>query len=348
MDYRKCYIERDLGIQMQKINVIKSKWYDSFPQDVYIDALKELGLKVSINDKEMNNYDYILFETPRSDTVNSILKAVRTESKIIYIDDADDPFFRNVINLIPKNFKRELLIDYNDNLWNDKTKKESFVWCAVGIPNKNVKIKPFETLYSYTKFKYYNKYRRIVAKTELNIKKRKNTYPFSLNTQRKIPRISPEIKKDIDISLMMTTSSPLRREYAKEIIRICKKKKYNYEVWLNKEMPLSYRVYSNYLSRSKVSVAIEGVGYDTYRYWEIPAHRTAMLSTNIGKKIYINNNFEDKKEAYFFDKKEDIEGALEDLIENKKWEDIGEEGYKKYNKFHTPLKRMEYVLKMIG
>ena len=332
---------------MEKINIIKSKWYDSFPQDVYIDAIKELGLNVSINDKNMSNYDYILFDTPRSDTIKYILKAVRTKSKKIYIDTADDPFFRNVINLIPKNFKRELLIDNNEDLLKNKKNLESFVWCAVGIPNKNIKVKPFETLYSYAKFKYYNKYRRIVAKTELDIKKRKNTYPFSLNTQRKIPRIVPEIKKDIDISLMMSTTSPLRREYAKEIIRICKKKKYNYEVWLNKEIPLSYRIYSDYLARSKVSVAIEGVGYDTYRYWEIPAHRTAMLSTNIGKYIQINNNFEDRKEAYFFDKKEDIESALEDLIENKKWEDIGEAGYEKYNKFHTYLKRMEYVLRYI-
>ena len=334
-----------------KINVIHSNWENAFPQEIYLDALRELGHTVNINNKNMEDYDYIICDTPRSDTIKLIHNANKYPDKIIYVDTADDPFFRKFAEDLPISFKRELFLKNNlEKTYKLKSKPyiDSVIWNAVGVPNKDMRKAKINTTANLMKFFFSKKYKYFtnIAKNYQEIYKK--TYPFSLNIRKEIDKKYLNFKKDIDIFIAMSNTSPFRKIYIDEIIRISKCNNYNTKIFFGNEPMLLYNNYEELLARSKVSLSIEGTGYDTFRYWEIPAHRTALLSTDVSKFIRISDNFIDRKEACFFNNKTELEVALEELLDNRKWEDVGEEGYKKYNKFHTPLKRMEYVLKMIG
>ena len=330
-----------------KINVIRSNWKDVFPQEIYLVALRELGHTVNINNKNMEDYDYIICDTPRSDTIKLIHNAVKYPDKIIYVDTADDPFFRKFAEDLPISFKRELF--FKEGLQKAYTIKSkmyigSVIWCAVGVPNKNMRNSKINTTANLMKYFFSNKYKYItkIAKNYQEIYKK--TYPFNLNILKEVNKKYLNLKKDIDIFISMSNTSPNRKTYIDEIIRISKCNNYNTKIFFGNEPPLLYHNYEELLARSKISLSVEGVGYDTFRYWEIPAHRTALLSTDVSKFIRISDNFIDRKEAYFFNNKIELEVALEELLDNKKWEDIAELGFEKYNNYHTPLKRMEKVL----
>jgi len=63
------------------------------------------------------------------------------------------------------------------------------------------------------------------------------------------------------------------------------------DVERDKRGMLSYAEYFNVLRNSKIGISIEGEGYDTYRYWEVP-YFGAMLIADM-PKIDISNNFID-------------------------------------------------------
>jgi hypothetical protein len=333
-----------------KINVIYSEWKDVFPQEVYLDALRELGHTVNINNKNMEEYDYIICDTPRSDTIKLIQKALKYPDKLIYVDTADDPFFRKIAKKVGINFKRELFFkELLEKTYNLKPKKyiDSLVWCAVAVPNKNMATSKINTISNLSKYFFNKNHRDIFAIDNEYIESYKKSYPFNLNIKKEVNKKYLNLKKDIDIFISMSNTSPFRKMYIDEIIKISKQNNYKTKIFFGDKELLFYDTYEELLSRSKVSLSVEGVGYDTFRYWEIPAHRTAMLSTDISKFIRIPNNFIDRKEAYFFKNKTELKVALEDLLDNKKWEDIAEKGFKKYNNHHTPLKRIEKVLNIV-
>lgn len=63
--------------------------------------------------------------------------------------------------------------------------------------------------------------------------------------------------------------------------------------------PYSQEVYVDLLHRHAVGLSFYGNGFDTVRYWELPAHGVMLLSER--PPILIPNNFEDGKHAVFFD-----------------------------------------------
>lgn len=330
-----------------KINVIHSNWKDVFPQEIYLDALRELGHTVNINNKNMEDYDYIICDTPRSDTIKLIHNAVKYPDKIIYVDTADDPFFRKIAKKVGINFKRELFFkEFLEKTYHSKPKKyiDSLVWCAVAVPNKNMATSKINTFSNLSKY-FLNKNHRDIFSMDTDYgESYKKSHPFHLNIKKEINKKYLKLKKDIDIFISMSNTSPFRKTYIDEIIRISKENNYKTKIFFGNEPIILYDNYEELLSRSKVSLSVEGVGYDTFRYWEIPAHRTALLSTDVSKFIRIPDNFIDRKEAYFFNDKTELEVALQDLLDNKKWEEVAEKGFEKYNNYHTPLKRMEKVL----
>jgi|SRR5437867_251357 len=107
---------------------------------------------------------------------------------------------------------------------------------------------------------------------------------------------------------------------------------------------LSPAEYYDVLSRSKVAVSVRGGGFDTYRYWEIVACGSLLLSE--APDIVIPNNFEHEKHAVFC--RPDL-SDLEDLARyyirhEDERQAIATNGYAHLLKHHTCERRAEYFL----
>jgi len=106
--------------------------------------------------------------------------------------------------------------------------------------------------------------------------------------------------------------------------------------------------YFEELAASKVCYNFRGGGWDTLRYWEIPAAGSLMISGKPG--IVIPDDFEHGRHAIFC--KDDL-SDLEELTNyylkhDKEREDIAAEGKKCLLKYHTARSRAEYILNIIG
>ncbi|MFH1762414.1 MAG: glycosyltransferase [bacterium] len=105
--------------------------------------------------------------------------------------------------------------------------------------------------------------------------------------------------------------------------------------------------YLEYMSKSLIGVSLPGAGFDTYRYWEIPAAKTLLLS--LKPSIYIRNNFQDNRSCVFFNDKSEILPVIKHLLQNRnKIEDITARGYEHLTKYHTDIQRANYILNIIN
>lgn len=77
--------------------------------------------------------------------------------------------------------------------------------------------------------------------------------------------------------------------------------------WLEKMLPLSATygtpltpsAYADRLQQHLMGISLAGNGFDTVRYWELPAHGALLLSERI--PLAIPFDYEDGKHAVFFD-----------------------------------------------
>lgn len=106
--------------------------------------------------------------------------------------------------------------------------------------------------------------------------------------------------------------------------------------------------YLQELAACKVVLNFRGGGWDTMRYWEVPAVGAFMMSQNPG--ILIPNNFIHEKEVIF------IKDDLSDLIDLAEYyrkhddvrEKIAQNGHQKLLAYHTDVKRIEYMFDIVN
>lgn len=67
--------------------------------------------------------------------------------------------------------------------------------------------------------------------------------------------------------------------------------------------------YKRALLRSRVGLSLFGYGFDTVRYWEVPAHGTMLLAEHI--PIHLPNDYTDGESAVFFDDLADLETKID-------------------------------------
>jgi hypothetical protein len=107
---------------------------------------------------------------------------------------------------------------------------------------------------------------------------------------------------------------------------------------------LSLQSYYDLMMRSKMALSVRGGGFDTMRYWEIPATKTLLLSEE--PDIEIPNNFVHGQQALFF--KRDLSDVLSLVNAYAKEEHecvaIAQRGYEHLLRYHTCERRAEYVL----
>ncbi len=105
--------------------------------------------------------------------------------------------------------------------------------------------------------------------------------------------------------------------------------------------------YLEELAACKINLSLRGGGFDTLRYWEIPAVGSLLVSEPAD--IIIENDFVDKKHAIF------CSPSVDDLIdickyylkENNKREKLALNGKKHLLEHHTDIHRANYILKKL-
>jgi len=103
---------------------------------------------------------------------------------------------------------------------------------------------------------------------------------------------------------------------------------------------LGWASYMDVLARSRIGVSVRGGGFDTYRYWEIPAAGALLLAET--PRIVIPGNFVDGREAVFapLDR---IASRIQDLLGGDT-ETIAGEGRARLIAAHTSVHRAQTVL----
>jgi hypothetical protein len=107
------------------------------------------------------------------------------------------------------------------------------------------------------------------------------------------------------------------------------------------------KFYLEELSRCKIVLNFRGGGWDTMRYWEVPAVNTFMISQK--PQISIPNNFEDGKHLIWCnDGLDDLFDKIDYYLKNDSERiKIAEAGKSHLYKYHLNTHRAEYLIKII-
>lgn len=101
--------------------------------------------------------------------------------------------------------------------------------------------------------------------------------------------------------------------------------------------------YEARLSSARIGLNLFGFGFDTVRYWELPAHGCLLFSER--PPIRIPDNFEDGKTAVFFDNLRECEEKLDYYLAHpQESEAIARAGHAHYWRYHTNAARARNLL----
>lgn len=102
-------------------------------------------------------------------------------------------------------------------------------------------------------------------------------------------------------------------------------------------------MYRQKLRSSLIGLSFFGVGFDTVRYWELPANGVMLLAER--PPICIPNNFEDGVSAVFFDDLAEMEAKLEYYLQRPdEAAHIAAKGMEHYAQYHTTTARTRRFL----
>ena len=125
---------------------------------------------------------------------------------------------------------------------------------------------------------------------------------------------------------------------------IVEKFEYMWKVQLDTHYDQS--TYMRMMRSSIIGLNCFGYGFDTVRYWEVPAQGCLLLSEK--SPLCIPNNFSDGKNALFFDDIADLVEKLNFCKENPdKVFEMALAGWNHFRQYHTNSKRAHYVLSRI-
>jgi hypothetical protein len=147
----------------------------------------------------------------------------------------------------------------------------------------------------------------------------------------------PSGERDIDVAFLASPTSPERAEVAAGLREL---ERDGAVVQSATAASLPWPEYIELLARSRIAVSVRGLGYDTYRYWEIPYAGALLLSET--PQIVIPGNFVDGQEAVFAPIGKLVERAR-DLL-SRDTSAIAAAGRQKLLAEHTSVQRAQTVL----
>lgn len=170
--------------------------------------------------------------------------------------------------------------------------------------------------------------------------------PMSFNYDR-IPKLIPKFK--YDVSFWAVESYPIRTEALKLLenkFDCAKNGTYRNQKFNKYKRKGDF--YLQELSSCKVVLNFRGGGWDTLRYWEVPAISGFMITQKPG--IVIPNNYEDNKHViYCNDSLDDLLELCEYyLVHDSKREEISRNAAKHTREYHTDTARVKYIFNTIN
>lgn len=108
----------------------------------------------------------------------------------------------------------------------------------------------------------------------------------------------------------------------------------------------SQNEYKSKLVNSEIGLSFFGCSFDSVRYWELPANGVMLMAER--PPIQIPHNFEDGRNAVFFDDLPEMEEKLDYYLRNpKEVSRIASAGHAHYLKHHTTLNRARQFLGIV-
>lgn len=277
--------------------------------------------------EKIENFDYIFFSN--SDFLDKYFYKVlnkKTNVKKIFFDGIDDFFIRRIYKHpeIFYYFKREL---YSEPISKLKTIEWGlrYYYELTRTPN------------TIGRKRYWFSYQNLPI--GISYQKKFNLAPIPLTVANPTKYLINKYR-EYEISFMGHNNNPERNKYINILNRYLtnnKIKNFISTKIVDKEN------YIKVIRNSKSGLSVRGVGYDTYRYWEIPCYGTALLAQRT--PISIPNNFVDEESAIFFENFNELKQKFEKyVIKTDEWMEIAKNGQKHFFKYHTPKKRAEYIL----
>lgn len=266
------------------------------------------SLKAKLSPKD---YDLVIVASCHPDTINyyaEIIKDIPANIKTIFLDGGDMPEVSGDLD-ITKGNGREL---YNE-------------------------------LISYREFDHIFKREYLLDK-----KYDKNVYslPFGFNLDH-LPRVTPTNFK-YDVAFWAVESDPIRTQ-ALELLE----NKYDchengtMKNQIMKKYKRKGEFYLQELASCKVGLNFRGGGWDTLRFWEIPALGGFMISQKLN--IQIDNNFTDGENiVYCKDDLSDLTELCDYYLKHKdKRVEIGQYAKNHIVQYHTDVHRAEKILDIV-
>ena len=150
----------------------------------------------------------------------------------------------------------------------------------------------------------------------------------------------PAAEKDVDVTFLARPTSPERAAVTDALRALGRD---GAVVQSAPESALPWADYMRLLSRSKIGVSVRGLGYDTYRYWEIPYAGALLLAET--PQTVIRDNFVDGREAVYAPVERLADRARELLDADTR--EIAAAGRRKLLESHTSVHRARAVLQRI-
>lgn len=299
------------------------------------DGFVSLGTHIDVYDPSgatnLDDYDAVIATSLRWDIIDIVSMAQKNAPERLYfIDGEDDPFIRSIYKYARLYFKREKLL--NPTMANNLARPYGYIrhaaWVTIGNKKKEHLLKLLKN--------------KEICGLSLQ-SRRQDIRSISLTTT--IKKSEPYSKKRYDVCFFATggKSNPFRARFAKLLTDYCLIHGYKAYVNLSKRLP--YEQYTQIIRQSRVALSLRGLGWDTVRYWDIPSLGTCLFSEYL--PIEIKNNFVEGKEAVFFKDFGDFAKKFEWVL-NDNWQSIARNGKRKFEHYHTPGHRAEYLLNSIN
>jgi hypothetical protein len=110
---------------------------------------------------------------------------------------------------------------------------------------------------------------------------------------------------------------------------------------------LSKTAYNEALSRSIAGLSAKGVGWDTYRYWEVPYFGAILVSQRL--PIVIEDDFKEDQEAIFFSSQGEMRSKLSGLLSDPgRMASLASAGHRASMERHLSSNRARTVLTRLG
>lgn len=248
---------------------------------------------------------------------------------VYYLDGRDDPFLSNFIMRNIVYYKRELFRS-NDSMVRKVMGLGRLGFSYYKKIDKNIKIsKKYSTL-------------NMVFPRSLESK----VFPINLTVnEHEFPKYSGE--KEYDFSFIGSANNEYRVKLSLLLSKFAKEKGFNaffniISRGLNNAETLSWTEYVKIVQKSKISISFPGLGFDTFRYWEIPYYGSCLLSPQL--PIKIPNNFIDMESAIFYKNLSDLKHKLIQVLHNDSWISIAKTGNDYFSKLHTSKARANIIV----